>query len=395
MHDVIEYSGHAVNESLSKGRSSGQLVISDGYVHFTCDETSISFPLDDAVFKQGGASDRLIFISHASHPQWTLYTSDRAILNNPQLLAIPPVAAQLKKAKKTHHFNRLLLVVVIVSVGVLPVSLLMSMDRITGVLAKQVPAEWETKLGKTVFDQYKISSHLMDDSQTQDVLMPVANALLAQVDQQDYQYHLHIANNPEINAFALPGGFIVINSGLILKAETPEEVLGVLAHEISHVTQQHSIRNIMSSAGIYLIVDALLGDVTGVLALITDAAPLLLNQSYSRDFETEADQKGYELLVKSNIDPMGMAVFFEKIQQEKEMRLEDIEDEKTRKLYELSEGLLSTHPATEDRIKSIKDMAAAHRGKYINLDQSFIALKSAVEQFVVETKEQELNEDRN
>ena len=98
-------------------------------------------------------------------------------------------------------------------------------------------------------------------------------------------------------------------------------VLGVLAHEISHVTEQHGVRQIMARAGVALTAQALLGDVNGMMAMIAAATPMLLSQSYSRDFESDADEHGFDLLEKADIDPNGLVSFFEKIMEEEKARL--------------------------------------------------------------------------
>ena len=189
-------------------------------------------------------------------------------------------------------------------------------------------------------------------------------------------------NAPEVNAFALPGGFIVINSGLIMEADNASEVLGVLAHEMAHVTEQHGIRNIISAAGIFLLFDALLGDVSGVLAVLADAAPLLINQSYSRQFESDADKLGFHFLVAADIDPSGLVTFFEKLKQQEQQQLAAIEDEETRDRIQDSLGFISSHPATEQRIENLRALLENQSGPYQNHDALFEQLKQQVQTFV-------------
>jgi len=227
----------------------------------------------------------------------------------------------------------------------------------------------------------------MSEEDTKKHLLPIVDSLLVALDNTRFTPQFSIVNDPDINAFALPGGFVVINSGLILAADSADEMLGVLAHELSHVTEQHSVRNIISAASVYLSIDLLLGDVSGLLAMIADAAPLLLNQQFSRGFEREADVKGYELLTRANIDPKGLASFFEKLMVEKEKQLEKVEDETTRELMIAAEGLLSTHPATEERIAyilSLVEKNSKNKGApYLTFVEQFDALKVAVKKFVV------------
>jgi len=384
------YQGHGFHKSLPNGKASGAITVSSGMIRFEPGVSGVrseSFPIDGCEFSLGGASDRLVFIRHLSRPEWSFYTSDRGILNNPLLQSVPSIALQLQKAKRTRWFNHSVVVAVLVAIVMIPLVLFSSMDTLTGFAAKQVPAEWEYKLGETVYAQYQIGEQLMSQEKTKKYFLPIVDPLLMALENPRFTPQFSIVNNPEINAFALPGGFVVINSGLILAADSADEMLGVLAHELSHVSEQHSIRNIISAASVYLSIDLLLGDVSGLLAMIADAAPLLLNQQFSRGFEREADAKGYELLARANIDPKGLASFFEKLAAEQQKQLEKVEDETTRELMIAAEGLLSTHPATEERIAYILSLVEKNsknrEGPYLVFVAQFDELKEAVKKFVV------------
>ena len=139
---------------------------------------------------------------------------------------------------------------------------------------------------------------------------------------------------------------MAIHTGLILKADSPEEVLGVMAHELAHVEEQHSMRNLVEMVGLYALVSTFFGDVSGVAAILVNNAPFLLSMKFSRDHEHEADTVGFEYLMRANIDPRGLVSFFEKIKKEsEESNLPDMDD---------ALNVLSTHPATDKRIKSLK-----------------------------------------
>ncbi|NDF00004.1 MAG: hypothetical protein EB034_17270, partial [Verrucomicrobia bacterium] len=93
------------------------------------------------------------------------------------------------------------------------------------------------------------------------------------VPQDRYPFKLHIIEDASLNAFALPGGNVAIHSGLLLTADSPEEVLGVLGHELSHVTKQHGLRGIVQSLGLYAVVTTFFGDVSGLAAILVNNAP--------------------------------------------------------------------------------------------------------------------------
>ncbi len=384
MSATRQYPGHAFHEGFTKGRASGQISISAHDVRFENASADVQLPLPGLTCQVGGASDRLIFFSHPDQPGWKLYTSDRAILKDPHLQQHAPLRAQLQQVRQRHIVNWGLLVTVALLIVLVPAILLSNLDRLSAPLARQIPPEWEQQLGEKAFEQYRRSGHFMAEDTANTLLQPLVQPLIDANPDQRFPYHFYISRDEEVNAFALPGGFVVINSALIIKAQTPEELLGVLAHEMAHVTEQHGIRNIMGSAGLYLTVNALLGDMTGLLAVLADAAPYLLNQRYSRGFETAADEKGVALLQQAGVDPQGLVQFFTQLKQEEDKRLQDMAGEDNQELAKATLSMISTHPATEDRIAHLQHLVQAtpHGQPYRNLDDAFLHLQDAVKNFV-------------
>jgi predicted Zn-dependent protease len=138
------------------------------------------------------------------------------------------------------------------------------------------------------------------------------------------------------NAFALPGGAIVIFDGLIEFAETPEEVAGVLAHEMAHVIKRHGTEALLRSYGLELLIEALTGSAGGGVA--GGIGETLLGLSYSRDAEGEADRTGIELLLEAGLRADGIGRFFE--------RFDEGPGDMPAAL-----NLLSTHPSSETRAR--------------------------------------------
>ena len=207
-----------------------------------------------------------------------------------------------------------------------PLLLVMRMDLVTGMIAKKIPLSWEQQLGESTIAQYQLGKDVMDKKESDLLLDPLIKPLLGALDNSRYTYQFYIVNDGSLNAFALPGGQVVVHSALILRAESAEELLGVVAHEITHVEEQHGLRGVIGATGIYMIASAVFGDLSGMMATLTSAAPLLLNQSYSRRFETESDLKGFALLQKARINPAGLASFFEKMIDEEKKQLEKMLD---------------------------------------------------------------------
>jgi len=381
-----KYTAHAFHDSLPKGRSSGSLELTPLGIRFSNEKQNITIPYARLKISLGGASKRLVFFAHPHFPDWSIYTSDLSITNDPILNSKTELAQQLANVQKKRFLNWSITLGVLAVIVMIPIMLLISMDSITAIVAKRLPIEWEEEIGEESFQQYDIEHQLMEGEAFEKTLSNLTTQLIEKADKK-YTFRIYISNDPSLNAFALPGGYIVLNSGLILAAESAEEVLGVLAHEINHVTQQHGIRNVIGSVGIYLTVQALLGDASGLIALFADAAPLLLNQKYSRHFESEADELGVELLTKANINPHGMVRFFERVLAEQKKQLEKLEDSgEMGKILVSTLGYLSSHPATEDRITEINKMIASKTVNYKSLNHEFEILQNLVRNFVSESE---------
>jgi len=164
-----------------------------------------------------------------------------------------------------------------------------------------------------------------------------------------YTFRVYVVNRPLVNALAVPGGYVVIFRGLLERTGTPEELAGVLAHELQHVLHRHATRAVIQDVSTGLLLMALTGDVTGPLAYGLQTARTLGDLRYSRRAEAEADTEGMRMMLAARVDPAGMITFFERIQKE--------EGPAPRALT-----YLSTHPLTADRLERLKAMAAAWKG---------------------------------
>jgi predicted Zn-dependent protease len=114
------------------------------------------------------------------------------------------------------------------------------------------------------------------------------------------------------NAFALPGGYVVVTTSLLELADRPEEIAGVVAHEVSHVTLKHGFRKVISAAGPFLILKLFSGG-GGLLSMVGEGSGMLAYQSFSQEYELEADAAGWQCMVKAGLDPRGLADMLRKL----------------------------------------------------------------------------------
>ena len=206
----------------------------------------------------------------------------------------------------------------------------------------------ERELGEAFMRQLRHSVPLVHDPEIDAYVTSLGNRLVASSDSPGTSFTFFVVKDPSINAFAGPGGYIGIHSGLILAAETESELAGVLAHEIAHVTQKHLLRaydaasrmNLPSAAAMLAaILVATQASEAGMAAMASVQAANIQRQiNFTRANEKEADSIGMQALSRSGFDPMGMPVFFERLQQA------------TRYYGDQAPPFLRTHPVTTDRI---------------------------------------------
>jgi beta-barrel assembly-enhancing protease len=191
----------------------------------------------------------------------------------------------------------------------LPVLLLLiffwQADRIAQAAAERIPIEQEVKLGEQAFAAMRGSLSLRDSGPAYEAVQTLGSRL---TQGSKYRYQFHVADNPAINAFAMPGGIIVVHTGLITATRRPEELAGVLAHEVQHVEQRHSLRAVVKDLGLRGLWMLVTGDIGG--GVLGQAAVELTSLRFSRDAEAQADAAGFDGLIKAGIDPRGMADFF-------------------------------------------------------------------------------------
>jgi predicted Zn-dependent protease len=207
-----------------------------------------------------------------------------------------------------------------------------------------IPAAWERQLGAVALAQLRSQIRFIEDPLLMESLRRLADPLLNTIPDKSYPFTLYIAESMEVNAFALPGGHIVFNRGLLDWAKTPEEIQGVLAHEAAHVLKRHSLTQMAQNLGIGLAFGQLMGNENRLLdALIQDASKLV-SLKFSRDHEREADDLGWDLLQSAGIDPSGMVDFFVRLQADATKSIGGPP----------ALNLLSTHPTPQERIDRLE-----------------------------------------
>jgi Zn-dependent protease with chaperone function len=373
------YPGSAHHPDLPSGKAAGRIELTATGVRFESGGHSFTLPWQGLVLRAGGENDTFVFLSHPSQPRVTFYTAERALLDHPRLASDPALAQQVAALRSKKRRGRMSCgVAIFVTVALLAIlfgSLFFFKEAIVAAVARRVPPGVETRIGDLVFEQVRTTQRLVEDPDLQARLGRLMAPLMAGVRDSRYPFSFHVVDDPTVNAFALPGGHVVLHSGLLLRAERPEEVLGVLGHEVAHVTRRHSLREIIQSAGLVLLAQALFGDLEGLLALAAEGGTRLLDLRFSRDFEREADDAGWEYLTTAGIDPTGLISFFEKLKADERDQLGSAADAAD------TLSFLSTHPASQERIERLRRKLEEVRGRrWKALDVDFAGLQERVRQ---------------
>lgn len=221
-----------------------------------------------------------------------------------------------------------------------------------------ITLEDEYQIGRMIVRGLRDQDQILEDPEVAEYIRAVGHRLSSLAHDGSQRFNFFVVKEHGINAFALPGGFIGVNVGLLLETRNEAELAGVLAHEIAHVTQRHIARSIaaqsrsslVSTAAMLaaILVGAAAGGGDAAMAGVAAAQSLAIQQqiSFTRSNETEADRVGLGLLANAGFDPNGMPSFFETMSRHagsSEMNIPE---------------MLRTHPVTTSRIAETKERAA-------------------------------------
>ena len=214
----------------------------------------------------------------------------------------------------------------------------------------------EAQLGRSVVAQLRNAGAVMEDPLLTEYIQSIGARLAGHASDGQESFNFFIVDDDAINAFALPGGYIGVNAGLLLTSETESELAGVLAHEVAHVTQRHIARAIydnqrssvlnmaaMLAAVLLGVATDAGGEATTGLITAAQAATIQRQINFTRSNEHEADRVGMETLSTAGFDPTGMSSFFEKLSRRYGSSRQAVP------------AILQTHPVTTERIADARD----------------------------------------
>lgn len=208
-------------------------------------------------------------------------------------------------------------------------------------VAQVIPQSTDEYLGKQLYQQ------LIGKQKDKKQLTRYVRGFFRQMRiQSTYTLRVAVIEESNPNAFALPGGYMILHTGILNHMQQPEELAALLGHEAGHVQNRHTTRALFRSLASYMFISLIFGDVSGITSVVLQNADVLKRLEYSRQLEREADTFGFAVLRQNQINPQGMVLLFKRLKQQ-EGKLSGTSG---------PEEFLSTHPPLEARIKNIREM---------------------------------------
>jgi len=223
-----------------------------------------------------------------------------------------------------------------------------------------VSLEEEYQVGRMWARQMRAQGLVIEDPEVSDYIQEIGHSLSSHAEEGEHQFNYFVVRDPAINAFAMPGGFIAINSGLIIATRNENELAGVMAHETAHVTQRHLVRGMIDQthAGLVSMAAMLAAILVGATAgrgdpgamegaiLATQSAAIQHQINYTRSQEFEADRVGIGTMASAGYDPLAMASFFEALERS------GPEPSRTKQIE-----FLLDHPLSAERVAEARNRA--------------------------------------
>jgi beta-barrel assembly-enhancing protease len=266
----------------------------------------------DCQLEQGGASGKMIFC-HTPDRRLTLFCEEKGFAEALARSGGARLAADLAHldfvARKERNRSRLYIVLGLVAVVLLGMGAVRLLELGATRAVHALPISVDRKLGALAMEAMSLEGPKVADPILVGAMEKLVSRLEPHASVRGLEFQVTVVDAPVVNAFCLPGGRIVVYTGLLQAARSPEQVAGVLAHEMAHATLRHGLERVAQSAGAMVALELLLEDVGGLLALAVELARMGVLTSYGREQETASDLEGAEMMVRAGLDPSALADF--------------------------------------------------------------------------------------
>jgi beta-barrel assembly-enhancing protease len=347
MIDVTStFEAHVYHPSLGNEVVTGRIVIDRWQFHFQSEAVNFDIPLGRLRIRESDGDDERVYFRDINAPDWEVFTTDMSVLDHPYVESGTSYAREQQEVAANAELWRRVRIMGYVLGGFVLVVWLgqIAASTMARILVARVPASVEQSIGDEALTEIQQEGVLIQESNRIARLEALAEPLTGTVKIGTNRLSFYILDAEYPNAFAMGGGHVVVTVGLMKMLDTPEELLGVIAHEVAHVTEKHLLRKAVAAAGPMAVFRVYFGDGDVVKLAEKSSVDLMVQQSFSQGYEIEADEVGFEMLVAANIDPRG-----------------EIEALKKLRVYEAAESAdysgthaFDSHPALEKRIARLE-----------------------------------------
>ena len=205
-----------------------------------------------------------------------------------------------------------------------------------------ISTQQEVEIGKEVAADVEKKEKVLQDPVVTNYVNQIGQGIVKVSDRKNLRYTFKVLENDEVNAFALPGGYLYIYTGLLKLMKNEAQLAGVLAHEVSHVVGRHGVKRLQKVYGLQILLDIALGRKTSATRVVIEGASIVILQGHGRGMEFEADDFGTDYAYKAGHNPEGMVQLLE--------ILKSLEGNPPSTLKKI----LSSHPPTTERIAKVK-----------------------------------------
>ena len=302
------FPAHATHPILGEAEVAGTLSVGEFALQFASENGAVELPYEGLDIAFGTKQDPRITFTHETIPDGVFIAGNADILREPVFRKKNCLRRQIDEHRDQLEGRRRLVLTGLFFGAFVGLSAVLgaAVEWVLPRLIERVPVKFEKELGDeaaaAVLHRFKPARETNVTAQLNALVMRLTQSL----PKNDFQFRVTVVADALPNAFALPGGSIFVNVGLLRLCTNSVEVAGVLAHEIAHVTRRHGLRTMITTIGPARAMKAVLGDNHGFLSTLAAGSDLLIGQSFSREFEREADEGGFDLMVAANLDPRGL-----------------------------------------------------------------------------------------
>jgi len=291
---------------------SGSLFVTEHHLRFEGGSEKIELTWPELVLELTKGKQGPVGFMHPDHPDWRFTAYEHRILKEPVFRGRTNLRRQIEDFKREQEGIGKVIATMCFVATFLVISFVagylieQSIPKILGNIPTSKDVEIGTEIQPLVQERYTLTT---SHTNTLRELNDLAQSLVPLKYRDVYDIKVHLIEDPAPNAFAVPGGNIYVCTGVLHLTEQPEQVAGILAHEIAHITQRHALRAKIAQQGPNMVMQGLLGNRNGVVEVLSTSPKLLIAQTFSSTYEREADELAWEYMLEAKIDPTGLAKF--------------------------------------------------------------------------------------